>query len=349
MQDKPRTTKLTIAPKHLLILLLPVVVLTVSEIMLASFADTDMDPGPVAIVEAGRMVELAGRYRFMAVWFFYSAVAFTFIAVFVADLKARHTWQSCCMTIVALIVVIFISLIFSVFEPAWMGSFEAYELLGAEIFTAALGVGHLPICAPGAPMEPRCGPHGAFFAMTFLLDKTNFIASFSTAAVIAGMVLALARAHPPELSTPDGLMREAQALETAQRTVRRYLYCSGILLTVGMMMGLAWMNWPADLIADKAQREEFRALVDSVSLFRGVSYSVLILSFYMPVSLILMVRIERFQTAAEGKSIPEAARSIDGFDIGRIGSMDAFKAVLSIIAPIIASAVGSFAGVNPFG
>ena len=69
----------------------------------------------------------------------------------------------------------------------------------------------------------------------------------------------------------------------------------------------------------------------------------------MPVSLIQMARIDRLYAAAEDQDMPEIRDTVQGFDIERIGSLDAFKAILSILAPILAGAVGSFSGINVLG
>ena len=346
MPGVPRSEKLLIAPRYLLILLLPVLVHTASEVLLSTFGNTDVRHGPIQIIADPQMAELTGRYTFLAVFFFYSAVGITLVGIFAAELWSRHSPRSILQAMVGVVGLITVSLLFSKIEPEWMGSFEAYQLLGAEIFETALGGGLLPLCVSDAP---PCLGRGAFFAMTFLMDKTNLISSLAVTAIIMGMVLALAQSGKTDLSSPEGLLREGAELEAAQATTRRYLYCSGVLLSIGMMLGLAWMLWPADLLADGTQQTKYRDLVQAVSLYRGVSYSVLILSYYMPVSLILMVRIERFHAAAKASGMDPVAADIKGFDIDRIGSLDAFKAILSIVSPIIASAVGSFTGLNVFG
>ena len=341
--------KLQIAPKHLLIMLLPIVVLTASEYLLGTFGDTSLVVPDVTLNELSPLVELNARYKFLAALFFFVAVTVTLTAVFTAELYARHTLRSICYTLVGIVVVIIVSLSFSTFEPDWMpASFESHYLLGNELFRATLGTGNLPGCAPGGALADACAGQGAFFAMKYLLNHVNILTSLSAAAIIAGMVLSLARPRQVDLTTDDGLIIEAQALQVSQETSQRYLYCSGVLLTTGMVLVLSWMSWPNAMITDEKLRAAHHGVINSLSMFRGVTYTVLILSYYMPVSLILRVRIERFKRAASEVGQDDLGAKLEGFNINRIASLDAFKAILAIVSPILVSAIGSFVELSMF-
>ena len=178
--------------------------------------------------------------------------------------------------------------------------------------------------------------------MKFLLDQTNWMSALAVSAVVLGMVWSLSTSGKPDLKSAEGIAAEGAWIEAAQKRMRRYLYLAGLLLSVGMMMGFAWMKWPTGLLADVQQKAQFESLVDAVALFRGSSYSVLILSFYMPVSLVLAQRIERYEAARVTGKTKDVAPKFEGFDIERIGTLDSFKAIVSILAPVLASAVGTF-------
>ncbi len=343
MADTPPRGQLTIAPQFLGILALPMLVVLVSEILLSVFADTTVLEA-VAIADVTELSELVGRYRFLAVFFFYMAVCVTILAIFGADLLSHHSRASILRSLAAIVVLMVFSSLFSSWDPEWMGSFDADELLGAELFLEGLGRADMPLCDAG-----HCGGRGAYHALRLLLDITSIVSALAVSAVLLGTVLSLSRSRPADLATREGILQECATLRQAQKTVRSYLYLSGVLLSVGMMFGLGWMMWPADLLADGAQAQHYRELVQSISLYRGVSYTVLILSFYMPVSLIQMVRIEHLHEAARARNVSEVVDQVQGFDIERIGSLDALKAILSILSPIIAGAVGSFTGLDGLG
>lgn len=339
----PERPKLTIAPKHLAILFLPMVVVALSEMLLSAFADTNVLLA-VQLLEQAELAELTARYRFLAVFFFFLAITVAIIGIFAAELFSRHSRVSILRTAIGLGLLVLFAQLYTNWDPEWMGSFKAYELLGAELFRAGLRAAEMPLCTAG-----RCGEDGAYHAYRLLMTIANNLSAFAVSAVILGMMLALARPGPIVLTTKDGILAEAATLVEAQKAVRRYLYLAGVLLSVSMMFGLGWMMWPAGLLADNAEAQDYAQLVQSVSLYRGVSYSVLIMSFYMPVSLIQMVRIERLHDAALGAGMEDVSAEVKGFDIERIGSLDAFKAILSVLSPIIAGAVGSFTGINVLG
>ena len=317
--DRPR---LTIAPKHLALLFLPMLVVTASEAILSAFANTKLSLDGIDLAQSD-IPELVGRYRFLAVFFFYVSSCVTVLAIFCADIYARHSRTSLARIAVGFVLLIAFSALFSMLEPEWMGSFEAYELVGARLFTEGLQAGQMGYCLAGF-----CGEAGAFHALRLLNEITNLASALAVSAVVLGMIVALARPGPIVLDTRDGLLEEAATLMAAQKQVRRYLYLAGLLLSVGMMLGYAWMHWPSGLIADPGVAQGYNDLVEAISLYRGVSYSVLILSFYMPVSLIQMVRIERLHAAAAVQGMPDVSEAVQGFDIERIGSLDALKAIV---------------------
>lgn len=337
--------KLVIAPRHLGILALPAFVLLASEYILGNFGNSALILPDDVTVTLAPLVELTARYRFLSAWFFYVAVCVIVTAIFFSELWSQHRPISAARILAGLVAVVAFTMVFNTIEPVWMGSFEAYELLGKSLFHDALSPGWLRACESSLP----CDGDGAFAGMEYLLDKANHVTSLAAAAVIAGMVLALSRPHRPYLLSARGLAAEAEILKRAQDASSRYLYCAGILLSLGMVLVLSWMKWPGQMIADDTLRAQHMGLVDAISLYRGVSYSVLILSFYMPVSLILMVRIEQFHEAVAAHGNPSVGENVMGFDINRIASLEAFKKIIAIVSPILASALGaavSFEGIG---
>jgi hypothetical protein len=343
MAEASRTTKVEIAQSHLAVLILPIAVLFLSEGMLGTFGDTTLTMPPPELTKHARMDELTARYTFLAAFFFFGAVAIASIFIFAADLVSRHTRMSSIRVGIALLAVIAISLTFSTLESEDDStSFEAYQLLGEPVFATALTQGTLAGCVPGRAIYPECEGQGAFYALTWLLDKANLLSALAAAAVVMGLVLSLARpAAKNDLTTAAGFKAEAAALRESQDNVQRYLYLSGLLLTAGMALGLAWMRWPGEVLADPMMHDDYDALVQSVALFRGVSYSVLILSYYMPVSLLLLVRVRRFNDKLSLSGIKDVEQEAPRFELNRLASLEAMKTVVAILSPILISAVGS--------
>lgn len=343
MNQLPERAKITIAKRHMAILILPMIVVAVSEGLLSSLADINVLES-VSVATDAELVELIARYRFLSVFFFYGATALTIIGIFGAEVFSRHSKTSLIRAGVGLLALIAFTQLYTNWDPEFMGAFKAYQLNSASLFEQGLRHVEMPFCAAG-----YCGEAGGFRVYRILMTITNNVSALAVSAVVLGMILALARPGPITLTTKDGILAEAAHVKEAQKATRRYLYMSGALLSVSMMYGYGWMHWPSGLLTDPKDAQQYEALVDSISLYRGVSYTVLILSFYMPVSLIQMVRIERLNDAARAFNAPALEESVEVFDIERIGSLDAFKAILSILAPILAGAVGSFTGIDVLG
>lgn len=342
--------KLQIDPRYLLIMLLPVAVLIVSEYLLGTFGDTSVHLDGLELKDQSALIELSARYRFLAALVFFGGATISITAIFVFELYSRHTRWSILSTVIGIVGIIIVSLSFSTFEPDWMpASFESQSLLGDNLFHALLVPANLPGCDVAGSLSDKCDQQGAYFAMEYLLDRVNILTSLSAGAVIAGMVLALSRPTSVGQAVHPDLEAEARILKAAQEATQRYLYCSGILLTTGMVLMLSWMSWPGDAILDDNMRKAHGELVSSLSMYRGVTYSVLILSYYLPVSLLLKVRIDAFHDAVDAEGKQELAQDVAGFDIQRIASLDALKAIIAIVSPILTGAIGSFGNLSGFG
>lgn len=342
--------KLQIDPRYLLIMLLPVVVLIVAEYLLGTFGDTSVNLEGLELKDQSRLIELSARYRFLAALFFFGGATISVTAIFVFELSSRHTRRSILTTLVGILGIIVVSLSFSTFEPDWMpASFESQALLGDNLFHALMVPAGVPGCDMAGSLAAKCDKQGSYFAMEYLLDRANILTSLSAGAVIAGMVLALSRPASIGPAMHHDLEAEARILKTAQEATQRYLYCSGILLTTGMVLMLSWMSWPGDAILNDDMRKSHAELVSALSIYRGVTYSVLILSYYLPVSLFLKVRIDAFHDAVDAAGQHELAQDVAGFDIQRIATLDALKAIIAIVSPILTGAIGSFGNLSGFG
>ncbi len=333
MFDLPDYKKVEIAPPYLLIVILPLLVLTVSELLLSYFGHPTLALPESAQIVHDPIKEASARYQFLGAFLFYAVVGAILTAVFIGEVALRHTYKSMIYTAIAVALTLPIAMLFSSLEPETLKSFEAYQLIGGDFVRAALGDNNVPYCTLKGV---ECGEHDGFIAMTTLTGLTNNIAEIASTAVVFGMILALARPVPaPE--TPEGRVR---ALRYAQSVMRRYLYFAGLLLSAGLLMNMAWMSWPAEMIGNAEIRAEHAKLVQSISLYRGVSYSMLILSYYMPVSLILMLQIEILHDDAAEKASSSLADALKRFEVNRIKPLEAIKAILAITSPILAAGFG---------
>ncbi len=318
----------TISAWALAILAIPLVVLTGSELILGFWGDSGVAV-PTALVEDPVRLELAARYKTFAAFVFFTTIALAVTAIFVWDVWRHFALWSQVKIVIALILVIIVALLFSVIEPEAMKSFETYQLLGEDLFRASLGAAKTGACLPD---RPRCEVGTGFDAMVALVDLSNHVVSLAATCTLAGVTLALAHCPEPAASVEE----QADCLRHARRVSKRYLYCAGVLLTAGMIWVQAWMSWPTSLIADEASRQEFLDLVNAFSLFRGTTYSLLILSVYLPVYLVIAARFESLWDV-----VPERPELAGDEALERISYTEALKTVTAIVAPILMGVIGS--------
>ena len=307
---------LDIAPRHLLILAAPIAVVAFTEFLLLWYSD-----GGIArdwsIIPDPAYAELTSRYRALAAFVFFVTISAAVIAIFACDVLWRFALWARLKILLALILTVVAALGFSALKPEELDIFDTYQLLGGDLFHTALGAA-------------RTGAGGTgFHMMKWLVEASSQVVAFSATAALAGIVLALA--YRKDAETPA---EHAEILREAQATAHRYLYCAGLLLTSGMIWVHAWMSWPATVLADEADRQAFTALVDAFSLFRGTSFTLLILSVYLPVQLVLTTRLDAFR-----RGLP-AETGIADADMPAPGSYtDALKTITAIVAPILVSVI----------
>lgn len=318
----------TMSSWALAILAIPLLVLTGSELILGFWGDRGLAVPTTFVVEPARL-ELIARYKTLAAFVFFATVALAVTAIFIWDVWRHFAFWSQVKIVGALILVILVTLVFSVIEPEEMKSFETYQLLGEDVFRGVLQQAKTGACLPD---RATCETGTAFDAMVALVDLSNHVVSLAAACTLAGVILALAHCPPP--SAP--LEEKADCLRRARRAAKRYLYCAGVLLTAGMIWVQAWMSWPATLIAAGEAREQFLDLVNAFALYRGTTFSLLILSVYLPVFLVLASRFEDLWEV-----VPDNPELSKDSALDRISYTDALKTITAIVAPILMGVIGS--------
>ena len=324
------TTKRAINPVLLLFLLAPICVFIGLEFALKGLGDGGLVISHSEFAQPAAVLELTGRYRFMAAAMFFGAAMLAIFVIFFLELFTTYTRTTIVTAISAIAIGAAVGIVSALFAPSWTHGIETYHLLGRQFFESALGQGGATICAGGG-----CAAEGGFHVYESVRGWVNSMTALSTAAALTGMVLSLSRSPSNEL--PDA----GADLVRTQDVVQRYLYCAGLLLSAGMIFLISWMNWPAGLIPDATVKEAYSGMVSAITLYVGVAYSIMILSVYLPVMLIFRARSEDYR--ARLMSDPGALRDAEAMvEPPRIAYLDAVKAVVAILSPILASAIGSF-------
>lgn len=321
--------RLTISWAAMLLIVLPLILLSGTEFVLGFWGD----PGVVmnaTLIEDRARLELVARYRAFAAFVFFVTVAVAVTAIFAWDLLHRFKPSAWGKVVVTIVFAIGFTMVFSVFEPEQTKSFETYQLLGEDLFREGLGTAKTSSCAPTRAL---CEYGTSFDAVVSLVDFTNIIVALATACALIGILLALGRDNAAVTGDAEA---EALEVDAARNVAKRYLYCTGVLLTAGMLWVQAWMSWPATLIADEGLQKEFSDLVASISLFRGTTYTLLILSVYLPVSLVLATRMD-----AARQQAPECPVFNEEDGLARISYTESLKTIAAILAPILMGVLGS--------
>ncbi|MEP1929919.1 MAG: hypothetical protein ABJJ37_01405, partial [Roseibium sp.] len=217
-----------------------------------------------------------------------------------------------------------------------------YYRLGADFYEAALLQGRLPGCStPGDQwLLGECGDNPVITLFNKVLDIVNVLAGLSVGALIVSMILCL--------ETRDGITIEEDAALQAQnlRQMRQQLYLSSLILTFGMLFATSWMYWPLPMV-QTSEQAAYGSVVLSAALFTGTYFCLLILSFYLPVALILDGRVRRLTQIADQGT--ETGEPLDAEDWRashglKEGAVDYIRAGFALTAPILAAFAG---GISP--
>lgn len=168
----------------------------------------------------------------------------------------------------------------------------------------------------------------ACFAVLIFLGRAALM--FGAALTIVGAVSCLARPLPPLAGA------EARALLLRQHLrLRLYVNAAAALMVAAIVFQLAWTRWPQALLA-KPAATAFSAHVDAYALYSGVTFSLVIATFALPVVAGLRAR-----------AVALASDSGDADDIALIdaGLMQGLAKVLVVLAPALAGLLPTLADI----
>ncbi|WP_299730362.1 hypothetical protein [uncultured Tateyamaria sp.] len=331
-----------VEPHLFAIVLVPVAIYATHSLIGDHLMPADLDV-PADILQEGRhWVEAAGRYRFLATTWFFGAVS-VLAAVMLARTLVRPMAQS--TRVAALITFAFILLLTAL--PALRGfgdidGGQVYDRLGSAVYEGVMARGTLRGCgsADDVWLLGTCGEAPVIAMFSSVVDVVNIFAGLALGAMIVGMILCLN-------SRPCRTIEEQAALLADNlKQMRQQLYLSGLVLTFGMLYATSWIYWPLQLVQE-AEREAYGALLLSAALYTGTYFSLLILSFYLPVAFILDSRVKSLAERATND-----APTGEPLDVGTWrkarglteGAGDYLRAGLALTSPILAAFAG---GISP--
>lgn len=324
--------------------LVPITIFWLNGLIVDNFFPDNLAVPTDFLQEGNDWLEAVGRYKFLAATFFFAAISMLAVALLACNLARPTTRETRAAAIATLLVIVALAVIPTVQHTLTAEGPSVYRKIGGALFEEALSRGTLPGCLvpDDTWLLGRCGDNPVISMFGRVMDLVNIFAGLSVGALIVGMILCL------ETREGDDANAAAQLLVENLRQMRLQLYLSSLILTFGMFFAASWMHWPLPLVQE-AQREAFQSVILAVALFTGTYFCLLILSFYLPVAMIIDSRIVKIGNIARrgGQKKEEVTLEIWRDHLGLKGSAsDYMRAGLAIVAPIFAAYAG---GISPLG
>ncbi len=330
--------------RYFSIALLPVLIFVIHEVMQAHLMPKDLNVPIDVLQNKDTWLEAVGRYRFLAASWFFASLAVLAVAVLARNLMRPMERDTRIAAIATTLAVFGLALLPTIQQYVTASTPQIYHQVGKEVFETALSKGTLPGCLGPDDfwLLGRCGEIPVFTMFRRVLDIVNALAGLSVGALIAGMILCLATGDSETVEeTADALGRSLQQM-------RQQLYLTSLILTFGMFFASSWMYWPLPLISESA-KGDYSSLVTASALFTGTYFCLLMLSFYLPVALILDGRVKKLSRAASKGAKPENSFDVEGWKKShglKEGTGDFLRAGFALAAPILASFAGGISSIT---
>jgi hypothetical protein len=328
--------------RYFAIALVPVVIFWINAVISGHLVAADLNVPPDILQDGRHWLEAAGRYRFLAATWFFASLTVLAVALLVRNLAAPTARETRGAAIATMIGVLLLAITPTIQQSITPDGPRVYYRLGAAVFEAALSRGTLPGCI--GPDDQwvlgRCGEIPVISLFNRIVDIVNVLAGLGVGALIVGMILCL------ETNDSNDVEEEAALLAQNLQRMRQQLYLSSLILTFGMFFATSWMYWPLPLVLD-AERAAYGSVVLASALFTGTYFSLLILSFYLPVALILDSRVRKLADMAGQSAQTGEQLDVDDWRASRglkEGATDYLRAGFALTAPILAAFAG---GISP--
>lgn len=321
---------------------LPICVFVLHELIQKHMIATALDVPVSILVDDRAWLEAIGRFRFIAASWFFLALAILPVAVLARTLARPMEFRTRVMAISIVLAIFLLAIVPTVQQHLNSQNPQIYHQVGKAVFETALSRGTLPGCInpDDVWLLGRCGEVPVFSLFMRVLDLVNALAGLAIGSLIVGMILCLGTRECRDIE------EAAADLAKNLRQMRLQLYLSSLILTFGMLFAASWMYWPLPMISGP-EKATYSSLVTASALFTGTYFCLLMLSYFLPVAVILDGRIASLAIAARQTDDVEDTFDIDGWRSSHKladGTGDLLRAGFALAAPILAAFAG---GISP--
>ena len=184
-----------------------------------------------------------------------------------------------------------------------------------------------------------------------LLRYVMIVVSIVNVQALVVPVVALLAACSTLAPPADGDRPKPELYALQMKRLKEVLTAASAILVGGVLHMGAWLRWPAALIADKDAHEALLGAALAITLFWGVTFTLMLVSTYLPAALLLANRAQALlQERPANQSVPEPEQWLK--DHGLFLSLqDHFPQFGLMLAPLLASPLSSllFAPLTPTG
>lgn len=313
-------------PRTLEIIALPMAMIIASSVLIGFFGHLfNPTHQPLATGHA----EAAGRLRMLATWLLFTAMTIACLWYFASNARiftpATNRRLTFAYYFLALLEVAFVLAGLVEGAPRFFDERAMCEALGGS-----------PIQYDGLmlrlnawlDLRPSCAD-SQFVLLWGLNDAQKMLLALLAPALVLGTISCLA--VPPEPTERDYRF-QARRLNT-------YLCLAATVLVLGLLFISALLRWPGSGLAGNAA-EVYGAHVDAYVLYSGVSYSVFIASYYVPVAIRLTKACE-YIPVGTGDQKKGTSPSTDDAPNPAEELFSLLKTGAVLFAPAIAGVAGS--------
>ncbi|MCS6898089.1 MAG: hypothetical protein NZM29_08965, partial [Nitrospira sp.] len=269
-------------------------------------------------------------------------------AHFLVEVKSRYLWLT--TVVIMLVTGLHASILCGMIVYQSLGRSQLTVVAAVGIVLASLGLAFL------WALDETHALYRAVFAFSYenlrqagpqritpelLHHAKTTVSAINIEAVVVPVMTLLAAcstlAPPPrgDQATPD-------FWATQMKRLNEVLGAASAILVAGILHMGAWLRWPAALIADKSAHEAVLGASMAITLFWGVTFTLMLISTYLPAAFILAKRAQALLQAdpdTQSPSSQEAWLKQHGLFLSL---HDHVPQVGLMLAPLLASPLSSF-------